>query len=133
MACEVAALIKASLSAAVLDASACEASSSTATLYAPTYEMAVLIKTSRSVLDGGTISTAPMITVFLLIIMETMNIALFIMTSSQVAMCVEFNVPTRIVAPLAQQSVVQSSALSAGGLDSSTDHSTITGNNRWDT
>ena len=43
-ACEVAVLIKASLSAAMLDALACKASSSTATFYAPMYKMAVLIK-----------------------------------------------------------------------------------------
>ena len=95
--------------------------------------MAVLIKTSH-VLNGGTISTAPMITVVLLIIMETIDMALLIMTSSPVAMCVEFNISTHIVALLAQQSVVQSSALPAGGLDSTIDHSTATDDNikRWE-
>ena len=133
-ACEVAVLIKASLSAAMLDALACKASSSTATFYAPMYKMAVLIKTSRSVLDGVTISMAPLTTAALLINIEIIDMAFLIMTSSLVAMCVDFNVSMHMVALLAQQSVVQSSALPAGGLDSTIDHSTATDDNikRWE-
>ena len=71
----------------------------------------------------------PMITVTLLINMETIDVASLTTTSSPVAMCVEFNVSTRIGAPLAQQSVLQSPALSAGGLGSTTDHSTATSGN----